>query len=316
MRLGMVKYTCLECNDFTAEEIQFHKHIRTHNMSQKDYYTKHFPRFDKLDNTPIEYKNREQYFSTDFQSKSNLKGWLLKVSRDTAREYVRGLLVSRRARKNLIYTPCQVELRSLLIPGMVYMNNLFGSYYQECAKLGYINRFSRVGKFVDTKVFREEHFIIADTREQTPLGFNLPVLAKALPFGDYALNDAEFSHNCHIERKSMGDLYGTFSTGLPRFYRELDRANKACAPLIVLVESSFNSVYQYPDLPKVRRHVHIHPEHIMHNIRETAQKYPNTQFLFVENREEAGQAVEKLLSCGGQFNDFDLQYMYDTGQLF
>jgi hypothetical protein len=41
-------------------------------MSQEDYYCKHFPRYDKLDNTRINFKNKDWYFSNDFNTPTNL----------------------------------------------------------------------------------------------------------------------------------------------------------------------------------------------------------------------------------------------------
>lgn len=72
--------------------------------------------------------------------------------------------------------------------------------------------------------------IIFDTREQKPLDFsNLPIRGvkqleverATLKTGDYTIKG--FEDSVCIERKSVGDLYGTLFQGRDRFEKEMER---------------------------------------------------------------------------------------------
>jgi hypothetical protein len=307
---------CLECRKECRDDTQLHRHLKAHRMSQGNYYTKHFPRYDKLDGTPLIFQNREHYFESDFNSRSNMKDWLNQVSSDEAKEYVRGLLLRRKAKKNLLYTMTQVELRSLQIPGMVYLNRLFGDYYAEAKALGFKNKYDKVGFNGKWKQFNESHRVIVDTREQLPLSFvNLKTIhTEKLDFGDYKLNDDQFTHNCVIERKSLGDLYSTLTNRILNFRAELERARAAKFNLIVLVEEPFENFWKLSRRLK-RVDVVISPDYILHLVRSFTQEFPEIQFLFVADREEASEVIERLFLSDGQFKEIDLQYAYDTGTL-
>lgn len=310
----MVK--CLECGKPCRDEAQLHRHLKAHKMSQGNYYVKHFPRYDKLDGTPIIFKNRDWYFNADFNSRGNLKDWLDRVEPDVAKAYVRKLLLTRKEKRKLIYSPCQVELRSLPMPGMVYMNRLFGDYYEECHNLGFVNRFSQMSFNGIWKEFEPYHRIIVDTREQLPLVFdNIKTVHKGLPFADYKLNDDEFSRKVCIERKSMGDLFYTMSSGHIRFYHEILKAQDAGFYMVVVVEEPFTQVYVQSQRLK-NLDIVCSPEYVLHNIREFIQKFDMLQFLFVDSREEASLVITKLLQSNGQCRYVDLQYAYDTGNFF
>ena len=306
--------TCLECDKVFLEESSLHRHIKAHKMSQRDYYFQHFPRWDKLDGMPIEFKNKEYYFEHDFNSRANLRDWVYRVSPEEAKTYVRQLLIDRKRRKNLTYAPCQVELRSLPMPGMAYMNKLFGNYYDEALQLGFKLKCDTLRFDGNWQKFHVEHKVICDTREQMPLSFNeLKTMHQGLKFGDYKLNDDIFSHSCCIERKSIGDFYGTLTQGYARFCNELDRAQQAGFYLIVIIEGLYEDVVGHTT--KLKQISTKHPEYAMHNMRNLCQNYPMLQFLFVENRDEASEVILKLFQSNGQFKKIDLQYAYDTGNL-
>lgn len=306
---------CLECNKVCVSEEVLHRHLRAHKMSQGNYYVKHFPRYDKLDGTPIIFRNREIYFISDFNTRSNLKDWLNQTPAEEAKEYVRALLLDRKAKKSLVYAPCQVELRSLPMPGMVYMNRLFGSYYNECVKLGFKLKCSCPGFNGVWKEFKPEHIVLSDTREQMPLSFTrISSVIDTLDFGDYKLNDDAFTHNLVIERKSVADFYSTMSGAYERFCREIKRAEDDKFYLVVMIEGTFEEIYKF-SLELKKRQIIISPEYVFHNMRKLCQDFPWLQFLFVENRDEASEVIIKLFQSDGQYRNIDLQYAYDTGNL-
>ena len=310
----MANVQCRACFKEFGSDSSLHRHLKAHKMTQAYYYQKYEPRYDKFDGKIILFKNRDYYFSNDFNSKQNLNKWLNRVSRDEAKDYIRSYLLQRKLRKNLKYAPCQVELRSLMLPGMVYLNKLFGNYYKECQALGLSARFVG-GKLSDTpRSFLPHHGIYCDSREQQPLKFNIKSILQGLTFGDYRLNDDEFTQNCCIERKALTDLFGTLSTGYERFCREIERAQAAGFYLVVVVESSMQSINDHIKMLR-SKFVYISPEYVFHNLRAICQNYDNVQFLFVNDRAEAVEAIERIFQSNGEFKKVDLQFCYDTGKL-
>jgi hypothetical protein len=305
---------CKECQKDCRTEIALHRHLRSHKLTQAAYYQKHYPRYDKYDNTIIRFKNREFYFNADFNSRANLGAWLNRLPQPEAKDYLRKLLSQRKEAKSLSYSLSQVELRSLVIPGMVYFNNLFGNYYVLCSELGFKNKFSKFAFAQKPKKFQKNHLIICDTREQLPLAFHQEQKQEGLNFGDYKLNDDLFTHNCCIERKAVGDFCGTLSAGFERFKKEVSRAQEAGFYLVVVIESPLNEIYEFAKKLS-HKNIRISPEYIFHNMRELCQSFPMIQFLFVENRKHAVLSIERIFQSDGEYKQVDLQYLYDTGKL-
>lgn len=89
--------------------------------------------------------------------------------------------------------------------------------------------------------------VICDTREQLPLEFNhkfiTEVKREKLLVGDY---QAEFSDGYRppivFERKGIGDLYGTLTSGYKRFKKEILRAQESKTTLIIIIEGTFTKV--------------------------------------------------------------------------
>lgn len=310
----MDKLTCLECNQLFKSDAGLHRHLRTHKIRLVEYYQKYYPRFDRYDNTFIKYKSKEFYFNNDFNSRINLKLWLEKVTPDEAKIYVRDYLIRRKIAKGLKYAPCQVELRTLPLPGMAYLNNLFGSYYQFCESLGFKIKYSRP-KFYLPLIHIKKNKIIVDSREQKPLIFSLKTKSEGLKFGDYKLDDDDLTCKCYIERKSIPDFFGTFSSGYDRFKRETFRAQEAGANLIVVVEGTLDEIPKFPYQRQVYGRVNIAPEYLYHNMRDLIHRFDNVQFLFVRGREEASRVIEKIFASNCEYKECDLQFLYDTKQL-
>jgi hypothetical protein len=309
----MVK--CLECNIEVTSDIVLHKHLRSHKITQAVYYQKHYTRYDKYDKSLIKFKNKEYYFNTDFNSRTNLKAWLESVPKEEAKAYLRDYFLRRRERKGLVYALTQVELRTLPIPGMKYLNELFGGYNEFCESIGLKPKYTKYAfskKSRNIKKFK----IIVDTREQKPLLFNLKTKVDTLPFGDYKLDAPDnVTCNCYIERKSASDLFGTLSSGFERFKREILRSQEAGANLIVVVESTLENIAKFPYTRPVFGKIGTSPEYLYHGMREIIQEFPNVQFLFVKDREESSRVIEKIFASNCEYKDCDLQFIYDIGIL-
>ena len=302
---------CKVCDKKFDNDGSLHKHLKTHKMTQAEYYQKFYPRRDRYDGSLIKYKNKEFYFNTEFNSKNNLKSWLASVAPTTRELYTKDFLLKRKEKKGLVYAPTQIELRTLMVPGIKYITENFGDYNQFCKSLGFKIRFSK--KELDKKTFKDisKKVIFADSREQNPLDFDNTTRTKGMSFGDYRMANS----NVYIERKSLGDAWGTLSGGIERFEREIIRAKEAGAYLIILVESSFESLEKFPTQRQVYGKIKIPIEFIHHNIRDLLQRYEGIQFLFVKNRDEASRIIQKVFSADEQVKDVDLQYLYDLGEL-
>ena len=110
----------------------------------------------------------------------------------------------------------------------------------------------------------------------------------------------------------LSDFIGTLSGGYERFIKEIERAQEADAYLVVLVEDNLNNAMSFPYLPHISKKVKATPEFIFHRVRDIIQKYPHTQFLFVNGRKEASRVIERIFTCGCVHEKVDLQYAYDT----
>jgi ABC-type molybdate transport system ATPase subunit len=118
-----------------------------------------------------------------------------------------------------------------------------------------------------------------------------------------------------IERKGLGDAWGTLTGGLERFEREIKRAFNSGAYLVILVECPFSDLEVFPNLRRVYGKIKIPVEFVYHSIRDLSQKYQHIQFLFVKDRDEASRVIKKLFAADEQVKNVDLQLLYDTGNL-
>ena len=309
---------CSVCQKEFEGDKNLHLHIKAHKLSIGDYYHTQFPRHDLHTKELIKFKNKEQYFSADFNNKRNLKSWLKEASMEKAKKYCKGLLTKRKREKNLEYTHTEVELRTLLVPPIHYYQIIFGDYYKLCEEIGFKNKLSQVpAKKIEGLKFKEEfdedHVIYIDSREQNPLQIkDFPTEVKGLKFGDYCLNDRKKTGNCYVERKSVPDLIGTMSSGLERFEKEIERAAEENAYLVILVERKLEECLAFNRLPYVyKKNTRVTPDFIFHNVRNLLQKFPHIQFLFVNGRKECVRIVRKLLLTKILRVKFDLQLAYD-----
>ena len=322
MKHLMDKLECKIDGETFDTEKELHKHLRKHKIRVAEYYQKYYPRHDKHNGEMIKFKNKDQYFSTEFNTKTNLRMWLKSLSEEDAKEYCKNLLLSRKEKKELTYAPSQVELRSIMSPPVQFYDELFGDYYRLCNELGFKNKH---GKFMDivsgSEYNKPEYKVFVDTREQKPLKFKRGIEVRTLKFGDYAFSSKMATCNCYIERKSLSDLIGTLSGGYERLCNEIKRAQEDDAYLVILVEAKFsramyfNQQFKSHNKERVFKKVKATPEFIFHRIRRLIQKYPNIQFLFVDGRREASRVTERIFTAGCAHERADLQLAYDLKKL-
>ena len=167
--------------------------------------------------------------------------WLKNSKDEDAKSYCKNLLVERKEKKDLKYTPTQVEMRTVMTPPIQYYDELFGSYYSFCESLGFENKYQKVSDITTGKEYEKPQYSIhVDTREQMPLNFdNYKTEIKTLSVGDYTFSEPKLTCNCYIERKSLADFISTLSVkNFERFEREIQRAKTMDANLIILIEES------------------------------------------------------------------------------
>lgn len=90
--------------------------------------------------------------------------------------------------------------------------------------------------------------LVQDTREQLELDFKgidgvEKVEKMTLPYGDYTAIVHERPVPIVFERKGLGDLFGTMTSGYDRFKREMERAKESDMKLILIVEGSYTDVW-------------------------------------------------------------------------
>jgi len=294
------------------DEKSLHLALKGYGLNKVKYYQTYYERRDLLTNELINFKTKEQYLNSDFNDKNNMKKWLKEQPIDKAQEYCKQLLIKRKDSKNLIYSPTQIELRTIMAPSIIFYNKIFKDYYDTCSSIGLENKFvhpNLTGDNFKNKLTQKDT-IYVDTREQSWLKFNIPFEIKTLPFGDYACSNDNCG--CFIERKSLSDFISTLSVkNYDRFKNEIEKALKNNCYIIVMVEETLSNALSFQYLPHISKKIKATPEYIFHNVRELLQNYNNLQFLFVDGRKEMTRIIESIFASKCFYKKIDLQLAYD-----
>ena len=313
-----MSFKCKVCGQEFETERKLHSHLKKHDLRVAAYYQKYYPRYDLYDGKIIKFKSKDYYFNTEFNTRTNQLKWLDSLPKEEAESYLKKLLIDRKEKKNLIYSPCQVELRSTSIPSIISYEKKIGNYYKFCESIGFQNKYESIDNIaVGSSPSKDKNIkVYVDTREQLPLKFNIPTESKGLKFGDYALSDKSLTCNCYIERKSLADFISTISVqNYDRFCREIERAAENEANLIIVVEESLTNALSFPFLPHISKKIRVTPEFIFHQVRDMIQKYDHIQFLFVKGRKESVRVIEKIFFSNCIYKKIDLQLAYDKKNL-
>lgn len=302
---------CKICEKEFDGDKRLHSHLKAHDMRVVEYYQTQYPRYDLYTGDIIKFKNKGQYFETNFNTRTSLRKWLNEQDQKRAKSYLIDLLKDRKEKKNLIYTPTQVELRSTVIPSIVLYEK-YMDYYKSCKEIGLKNKYRKFRRTTIESSVQEDCKVYIDTREQNPLKLDLPSEVKTLKFGDYTLSNKDLTCNCYIERKSLADFISTMSVmHLERFKREIERAAEANANLIILVEDTLTHALSFNHLPYISKKIRATPEFIFKNTRDLIQEYPHIQFLFVKGRKESVRVMKNIFFSNCLYKKMDLQLAYD-----
>lgn len=250
-------------------------------------------------------------------SSNEFKEWIKTADKSSIKSYLEFLLLDHKQQKNLLYTLSQVELRSLKIPGINYLNSIFEpGYFLKMNELGFINKYQNFSSWGPKIRLDKKRIIYCDSREKDLVEFStIKPLIKKLDYGDYAFSNNEWTNNTYIERKSIADFIGTLSIGFKRFIKEIERSKSNNSTLIILVEGNLSDVLDYRNKRIVNYKIRIPPEVIFNNVRKLIQAYPNIQFLFIDNHQQSGEIIERIFALGGQIQKYDLQYLFDAQKL-
>lgn len=136
--------------------------------------------------------------------------------------------------------------------------------------------------------------IITDTREQLPYWKRI---CKTLIVGDYTTK--KLLGVFHIERKSLGDLYGTLTSGNRRFKYELFRAAYHSIKIEVYVEGSYEAFIN-KRFPKGSERKFS--KEGLEQLVKTFQKKYHLTFVWCKNRADCLKQVEKRLKAEEKIN--------------
>jgi len=134
-----------------------------------------------------------------------------------------------------------------------------------------------------------------DSREQLPLQFRPEVfdevVVQGMPFGDYWLQVGEKEVPLVMERKSLGDCYGTlFSSNYERFKRELERAKAVDCHMMFLIEGSIEDVW------KGYKHSSVSGDTMLKKLAMMRVRY-DLEVHFFNTRREMARFIEEIFSA-------------------
>lgn len=308
-------FFCRVCNDECHEEKVFKDHLRKHHqLTAEKYYKAYIPKFDKLDQIQIEFKNPSQYFFSDFNNKNNMYKWLKLQSPTFAQQYIVSKLIEYFKYKQAKFFPSWIELH--FMAGFCGPSRLAGFFNSFSSLIEYCRIKSRFDyeTVPQGQIYNKD--IIIDTREKKPLNFDLfdgvKIKGEKLNFGDYHNVKNPF---IFVERKSFSDLTGTLCKGYDRFIREIERCKNENCHLLILVEKPIEYIKSF-DHQSRGVYTKATPEFIMHRIRELYKDYSDyIQFIFVEDRETASYLCMKILNIPDSYK-IDWQYWLETNKMF
>jgi hypothetical protein len=299
---------CKVCGKVFSSESGLHKHLKSHQITMAQYYTTYYPRESLLYKTPISFKNKKDYFNTDFCNKNELLEWCKKEDKNVVSDYMIKKLSDRISQKKLEFAPFHLELELLNFPTIEMYRELFGSYSAACEKAGAKPMFNKsINESFFNSYVPDDLTIFIDTREQEPLDFGNSIQMK-LDFGDYTTSGEYYSYT-YVDRKSETDFKSTLSSNnLDRFRAELDRAKKFDSYLYIVIESSIREIEKQNKYSAHKANL----SYIFHNMRNVQHEFSkNCQFIFSGSRKNSQKLIPKLLYNGKKLWNVDLQYYID-----
>jgi len=300
-----MQFECKECGKSFKAQRGLHTHVKAHDMYLGEYYVKHYPRFDKLTNKPIEFKNAKQYFAADFNRPQNMNRWFEKAPKDEVKKYILEKFKKRMKDKELVKAPSSLYLKTGGWPSLEIIKKLFGSYTAFCKQIGVDMAYSSNLCKEFFEIYHKTEIWI-DTRENKPLNFENSSVCK-LDFGDYTLPPKNYTFT-HVERKSFSDFAATVTGGYDRFLREIERCKSLGCYMFVVIETDYNSIYKTNNSVYKKFNMNF----VFSRMRSIEAKYNDCcQFVFSGSRKDSQELIPKILCCGKKLWNVDLQYFWE-----
>ena len=300
-----MQFECKECDNAFDTQRGLHMHIKKHEMLLGDYYVKNYPRFDRLTEKPIEFKNAKQYFSIDFNSTRSMNLWFEKAPEDEVKKYILEKFKKRIEKKNLKYAPSSLYLKTGDWPTLDVIKKLFGSYNAFCGQIGVVPAY---GGNICKEFFEyyDDKEIWIDTRESRPLNFKNSYVFK-LDFGDYTLPPKNYTYT-NVERKSFQDFAATVTNGYDRFIKEIERCQSLGCFLFIVVEADYNKIYKTNSAAYKKFNMGF----VFSRMRSIEAQFSHCcQFVFSGSRKDSEALIPKILNCGKKLWNVDLQYFWE-----
>lgn len=302
-----MSYKCKECGSEFSSEKSLHGHLKAHKVYVADYYVKHYPRFNKFNGNPLQFKNKEDYFANDFLNRSQLTAWCKKSDPAEVKEYILELAQRRIKKKKYTHAPFHIELLKRQLPDLDVYKKHFGTYTLACEAMGvkpifYQGMPKQFEEDVDVEV-------LVDTREQQPLEFPKSQILK-LDFGDYTLSGENFS-NTFVDRKSAGDFLSTFGGQVDRFRKEMQRCVELDSYMYIVIEKPIKAIEKSAMFTKGRRMPKL--SWVFSNMISVQHEFAgHCQFVFTDGRVHSEEIIPKLLFLGKKLWNVDVQYFLDN----
>ena len=299
----------INCKYSSSNKDDFIKHIKDdHKLRIDQYCNLHMNKCDLLKNESINFKSFEQYLLTDFVNKKNMLAWLKLEKNGLAKDFLLYKIIAHSELKSVFYFPSSSEMRTMsYLPSMKTYQFFFDELDVFIDSTGLKRRYTYNKNKLNFNFIHKENITI-DTREQKPIKLsNYKIISEKLDFGDYSCNGV-----LAVERKSLGDLVSTLSSGFDRFDREIKRAKEVNGYIVVVTECDINKFLSF-SYSRTGRFAKASTDFIFHRFREICKKFPeNVQFCFSGGRKESSELIPKILSLDiSQVKTFDFQYLIE-----
>lgn len=297
-----MSFDCLECRQEFSSQKSLHLHLKKHG-GMAPYYQKHYPKRDLLDGELIDFENPEQYLSALFNSVENRDEFLDNSDKNKGREIIEHQFKENLSAKELKHFPCSNYIKLSELPSIIQIRKFYDTCKELSDKLGVNQIYNKRLPKAFKDDLPDDFQILIDTREQLPFDFKNSLSSK-LDFGDYTVGGNYYS-NTFVDRKSIGDFKGTFGVGFERFKKEVERCKSFGGFLFVVVEGSIYQIKEKNERDKFKTNL----SYAFHNVRNLLREYPeNLQFVFCKNKSQAKSVTERILFCGKDVWNCDLQF--------
>jgi len=136
--------------------------------------------------------------------------------------------------------------------------------------------------------------LYVDSREQKELTFRKgafdQIVVGGLPFADYWARVDGHAIPIVFERKGLGDLFGTMTTGYNRFKNEMEKARDAQCHMILMIEGSMT------DVARGHKHSQYEGSSMLKKLAMLRVRY-DLEYHFFNTRREMARYIEEIFQA-------------------